>query len=543
MILVIKRTISGFGKVMTILAIAAFVFASCSKPSVNQPIFDRAYALCQDGEYSMSEEYLNNHQSELVQPLSEADSVYLIFLKSMYKAKLALLDYGGIADTTQLNRCIDFYTKTADTEKLAWSLIMKTLKFSYLGNNPQAVLFLRQAEDIANPLTNSELKFYLAYLRFEFDGSTFDLGERGLGLIEKMRPYARSIEQKAYYLSAKVSVFYFNDLIDSTKMYVREFEKIDTTTYSFLSIYGMAFADEEPEKSLRYALKAAEINPWNDVAKLSRIKSYLYLNRLQDALDFYQKSTFLGDGTRFIALEDFYNYYHNHNMAAEADKIAAELITIYHALLKSVNESVRILSASTNYDFEIQELANQNRTQRIIFVAVLLFVIVITLLSAVLVRQRRRHENELARNRQILKESHDKIEELMAQNESADNKREIARLQRKIAEIEGQYAEIYSDGKRLYEAVFANGGHSGQWNKKDYEKFIEYYKTIDFSLIAQIEDDYKGLNPRQLFYKILVCKGFDKEQVMRTMGIQEDGTYRALKSKVEGARKPTLSND
>ena len=518
-------------------AFLAVVLIGCTEESVNQPIFDRAYALCQDGEYNMSEEYLNNHQSELVQPLSEADSVYLIFLKSMYKAKLALLDYTSIADTTQLNRCIDFYTKTADIEKLAWTLIMKTLKTSYLGDNTQAVLYLRQAEDIANPLTNSELKFYIAYLRLEFDGSTFDLGERGLGLIEKMRPYARSIEQKAYYLSAKVSVFYLNDMTDSTKRCLREFEKIDTTTYSFLSIYGMVFADEEPEKSLRYALKAAEINPWNDIAKMSRIKSYLCLNRLQDALDFYHNSTFIGDGTRVIALEEFYKYYHRNHMAAEADKVADELVTTYHSILKGATEGVRVISASTNYDFKIQELANQNRTLRIIFVAVMLFVIAITLLSAVLVRQRRRYERELAQNRQILKESHDKIEELRAAGESADNEREIARLQRKINEIEGRYAEIYSQGKKLYEEIFARGGNSGQWNKRDYERFLEYYKTLDLSLLAQIEEEYSSLNPRQTFFKILQMKGYEKEQVMRTMGIQEDGTFRALKSKVEGLKK------
>ena len=538
----LTSTISKTGFV-GVVAMVAMLLAACSKPSVNQPIFDRAYALCQDGEYNMSEEYLNNHQSELVQPLTEADSIYLIFLKSMYKAKMALLDYNGIADTTQLNRCIDFYTKTADIEKLAWTLIMKTLKYSYLGNNTQAVLFLRQAEDIANPLTNSELKFYLAYLRFEFDGSTFDLGERGLGLIEKVRPYARSIEQKGYYNLAKVSIYYYNNLIDSAKICLREFEKIDTTTYSFLSVYGMVFADEEPEKSLRYALKAAEINPWNDVAKMSRIKSYLYLNRLQDALDFYQKSTFLGDGTRFIALEDFYNYYHSHQMAAEADKIAAELIPMYHKILQSSTEGNRIITTSINYDIDLLKLANRARTQRIIFVAVLLFVAAISLLSTVLVRQRRRHEQELDRNRQILKESHDKIEELRMTDKSAENEREIARLQRKIADIESRYAEIYNEGRKLYNDIFVHNGNSGQWTKKDYEKFLEYYKTLDLSLIAQIEDDYDRLNPRQTFYRLLVEKGFDKEQIMRTMAIQEDGTLRALKSKVESAKRPVLSND
>ena len=526
-----------------VVAVAAVLLAACSKPSVNQPIFDRAYALFQDSEYKMSEEYLNNHQSELVQPLTEADSLYLIFLKSMYKAKFTLLDYNGIADTLKLNRCIDFYTKTADNEKLAWSLYMKALKVAYFGNYSQGILYIRQAEDVAKPLTNSELKFNITYARYCFDGNSFDMGEHGLGLIEKLRPYARTIEQKALYNTAKVCTYYLNGLIDSAKVYMREFEQIDTTSQSFLSIYGFVFADEEPEKSLQYALKAAETNPWSDAVKISQIKSYLYLNRLQDALEFYQNTTLTGEGNKFIILEEFYNYYHRHQMAAEADNAATELIAAYHTILNSVTEGNRVYSASTNYDFEIQEMANRARTQRIIFVAVLLFVVAISLLSTILVRQRRRHEKELDRNRQILKESHDKIEELRMTDKSAENEREIARLQRKIADIESRYAEIYNEGRKLYNDIFVHNGNSGQWTKKDYEKFLEYYKTLDLSLIAQLEDDYDRLNPRQTFYRLLVEKGFDKEQIMRTMAIQEDGTLRALKSKVEGAKRAERMKD
>ena len=151
-------------------------------------------------------------------------------------------------------------------------------------------------------------------------------------------------------------------------------------------------------------------------------------------------------------------------------------------------------------------------------------------------RQRRGYENELAVNRQILKESRDRIEELKAVT-SSDNTKEINRLQAKISEIENRYAELYREGKQLYEQIFVNNGNSGQWNKKDYEKFLEYYKTVDLSLLAQIEDEYPGINPRQTFYKLLASKEYDKPSIMKIMAIQEDVTFRALKSKVESLRR------
>jgi|GEM_PF-4128990 len=523
-------------KLLLSITLAAVLFG-CTQESVNQPIFDRAYALFSDGEYEMSEEYLKNHESDLKQPLSDADSVYLTLLKSLYKGKFTLLDWKSIADTAWLNYCIDFYHKTSDSEKLAWALYLKSVKNMFSGNYATGVVVLRQADDVAKALTNNELKFHITYWRYASEGSSFDLGERGLGLVEKMRPYTRSTDQKAHYLATKINIFYFNGLMDSAKYYIRESEKIDTTNYGFLSEYGFVFAEEDPEKSLRYALKAAEINPWNDAAKMSRIKSYLWLNRLHDAIDFYQSSTFLSDGNRFLVLEDFFHYYHRHGMAAEADRVATELISLYHKILQGATESSRVYTASTNYDFDLLRLANQNRTQRIVFSLVLGFAALIALLMVIFVRQRRRYERELAQNRQILKESHDRIEELRIIGESTENQKEIARLQKKIAEIESKYAEIYSHGKKLYQQIFEQNGNSSQWNKRDYERFLEYYKTLDLSLLAQIEEEYNSLNPRQTFFKILQTKGFEKEQIMRTMCIQEDVTFRALKSKVEGMRK------
>ncbi|MBR6279545.1 MAG: hypothetical protein IKR41_12460, partial [Bacteroidales bacterium] len=168
------------------------------------------------------------------------------------------------------------------------------------------------------------------------------------------------------------------------------------------------------------------------------------------------------------------------------------------------------------------------------------FVILVAAMVFLVVIQKRRYERELSINRQILKESRDRIDELNTLEKSDENDKEIQRLQRKITEIETRYAEIYHDGKILYDSIFVHNGNSGQWNKKDYEKFLEYFKTIDLSLLAQIDDEYPGINPRQTFYKVLVSKGFDKPSIMKTMAIQEDVTFRALKSKVEGLRRKDI---
>ena len=129
-------------------------------------------------------------------------------------ASMSLVAVIGVA-LEKFGTMVNEHRKTSDSEKLAWTLYLKSVKNLFSGDYAKAVVVLRQAEDVAKTLTNNELKFHIAYWRFTADGSTFDLGERGMGLVEKMRPYARSTDQKAHYLDAKISIFYLNGMIDS----------------------------------------------------------------------------------------------------------------------------------------------------------------------------------------------------------------------------------------------------------------------------------------------------------------------------------------
>ena len=255
-------------------------------------------------------------------------------------------------------------------------------------------------------------------------------------------------------------------------------------------------------------------------------------NQTAEAEEYFKNNRFFLSYPNVICYESFYNYYKKIGDYEKATKSADIVIEVKNALINWAN-NYKVSQNSEKYDFQLELLENQNRFQRWVIIFVCL-VALITILAAV---QRRRYEREMSVNRQILKESRDKIDELQALEKSTENDKEIQRLQKKILEIESRYAEIYRDGKILYEQIFLSGGNSSQWNKKDYEKFIEYYKTLNLSLITQIEDDYNGLNPRQMFYKILSVQGFDKAAIMRTMGIQEDVTFRALKSKVEGMKR------
>ena len=522
------------------ITILVLMLSSCAQRSENQPLFDRVYALVNDGEYKMAQDFFDNHKSEIRLPMSKADSMYCGFLEEffdLYNSEADLFVINSFADTVRIGNIIDFYTQNSDKEKLAYSLLLKSLKLFVSLRHNDGIYYLKHAENIIKTLDNSELKYMLASVNLTYRTNNLDFKE-GMPLLDTVAKYAHNQREKD---DSRIVKAFFLNLVQNPD-YNPTVAKLnmrlcmgDSTDYNYLSKYAWVLADDEPEKCERFARKVLTDRPRSaaaDYAKLAILKIYLRRGQTAEAEDFAQKNPIIINFPQLLGYEEFFNHYRQTGDYEKAAKTADIVIMIKNRLIDWVND-YKVSQNSQKFDFDLQQLENQNRFQRWLIA----FVILAALMVVFVIMQRRRYERELSVNRQILKESRDNIDELKAMETSAENEKEIQRLQRKIAEIESRYAEIYREGKVLYEQIFVENGNSSQWNKKDYEKFLEYFKTVDLSLLAQIEDEYYGINPRQTFYKVLVCKGFDKPQIMRTMGIQEDVTFRALKSKVESMKK------
>lgn len=520
--------------------VATLLLVACTQSSVNQPIFDKVYGLINDGEYKMAQEYFNNHKSEICPPMSHADSMYCNFLDEYfdyYNTDDNVFSIKSFADTSRINSLIDYYIKNSDYEKLAYSLLLKSLKLYISAQHNDGVYCLKQAETIIKSLDNSELKYMLASVNLSYNTNNLDC-KAAMPLLDTVAKYAHNQREKNYGRIMK-AFFLFIDHNpdrnpDAAKLNMR-LCVADTTDYYYLSNYAWILADDEPEKCERYARKVLNDRPQSfaaDYAKIAILKLYFRRGLTAEAEEFFQRNPLAVSYPQLIAYEEFYNYYKLIGDYQKAAKMADVVISIKNILINWVND-YKVSQNSQKFDFDLQQLENQNRFQRWI----LAFVILVAAMVFLVVIQKRRYERELSINRQILKESRDRIDELNTLEKSDENDKEIQRLQRKITEIETRYAEIYHDGKILYDSIFVHNGNSGQWNKKDYERFLEYYKTIDLSLLAQIDDEYPGINPRQTFYKLLASKEYDKPSIMKIMAIQEDVTFRALKSKVESLRR------
>ena len=138
-----------------LVATLLLIIASCTQPSVNQPIFDKVYGLINDGEYKMAQEYFNNHKSEILPPMSHADSMYCNFLDEYfdyYNTDDNVFSIKSFTDTLRINNLIDYYVKNSDYEKLAYSFLLKSLKLYISSRHNDGVYCLKQAETIIKSL-------------------------------------------------------------------------------------------------------------------------------------------------------------------------------------------------------------------------------------------------------------------------------------------------------------------------------------------------------------------------------------------------------
>ena len=511
------------------------MFLSCNEKSKNQIILDNVYSLMLLSDYDLAVTYANNHNDEFVVPLSEEDKAYLTLINSMYW--LYILNYYAIDDTIKINQCIETYSNTNDKEKLAWALLLKSGKMyenEELWND--GIYYLKQSEHIANKLNCTELNYQIASLKLNYDGHSMNMQYK-MTLVDSMGKYAQNKIQKAFYYETKSIAFStMLDGIDSAKFYLRKASEYDTVSYWYSVSYILSNIDGDIEKTQKHVDNVLSMSQQSAEATYVQVHLFIKSGLIDKAEEFFATHSPANDFYKIRCNNDFANYYAAKGDYKKSNEFYKDNNKLYNKTYNIISEN-KVAYNSQQYDFDINNLEQQHRSRRTIVVVILIASFTILLLLILLLYQKRRQEKLQNEKKQILKESQERIVALKAADKTDDNIREINRLQNKITEIENRYADIYREGRKLYDDIFSGNANASQWKKNDYEKFIAYYKTIDLSLIAQIEEEYSGLNPRQLFFKILQAKNFEKERIMNTLGIFTDGAFRALKSKVEAKKK------
>lgn len=150
------------------------------------------------------------------------------------------------------------------------------------------------------------------------------------------------------------------------------------------------------------------------------------------------------------------------------------------------------------------------------------------------------HRKTLNRAKRTIAEADRKIKEhtdRIAALERQDSRhaREAKELERKIRRLKDEQAAVINSGKALYDGIVA-GGTTATWKKKDFDEFIEYYRTRRPEAVAEAEEGYSRLSSTHIFYLMLADMGVAGDDMRRILCLT-DGALRTMRSRIKSRKK------
>lgn len=212
-------------------------------------------------------------------------------------------------------------------------------------------------------------------------------------------------------------------------------------------------------------------------------------------------------------------YAQQDNNMVLADQLASKIITLNDSLTKLSRHSLaEAAEYKADNDLALMNSVDEQIRLLLIIIAVTMGLISVSLLSFVIVRRSKWH----------MKKMHERAT-VMAKNE-IKSKKEVKRLTRNISDLHHKHSQIMVDGRRCYEHI-KRGDTVVMWDKKDFQNFMEYYRSQDPDFVLHLETDYNRLSVKLQFFETLYRLGYNDESVAKTMGISYN-TVRANKSRI-----------
>lgn len=184
---------------------------------------------------------------------------------------------------------------------------------------------------------------------------------------------------------------------------------------------------------------------------------------------------------------------------------------------KLKNDTLKDLQLRFDHEVEKHEL--DQKLDRSIIAIVILIGIVIVSVSYVVYK---RHKFKL-----FLTRTQIQIDNYTAQihqlEESGDNvKEQICHLKNKIKELTEIGILRMNRGILLYNQI-KDGGTMVEWDKEDYDMFIDYCDAIDHTTVRQIRKEHRKITPRNLTFLLLCSMGKSDEDIRQIMALSPEG--------------------
>ena len=448
--------------------------------------------------------------------------------KAYYYLLLTQACYKTNRDTPS-DSCIDYsisyYEHNVDNRKLADAYYYKGCLHYIKKEYVEAMYHYKKAEQWADKSRDLRQLFKISEAIAYLNGLS---GNNNMKLQYSLKAMnmAEALRDSAIIASTYYRVYNAFSLIeedDSAYFYAKKIipylnkAKQEDLPY-FLTIVGDAYKDNDTSKAKYYYEQA--LSHKDIISALESLADINYEDGEKDeAYRLWKRALSINDGTpKDIIIYNILEYDIKHGNTNDVLMKVNDIIDSNDSVLNKLkNDTLKDLQLRFDHEVEKHEL--DLKLNRSIIAIVILIGIVIASASYVVYK---RHKFKL-----FLTRTQIQIDNYTAQihqlEESGDNvKEEICHLKNKIKELTEIGILRMNRGILLYNQI-KDGGTMVEWDKEDYDMFIDYCDAIDHTTVRQIRKEHRKITPRNLTFLLLYEMGKNDEDIRRIMALSPEG--------------------
>jgi uncharacterized protein YoxC len=463
-----------------------------------------------------------------------------------------------------LDLAIIYYNKVGNSQKLADAYYYKSFRSRNNLDYPQAILYCKKAERLADQSNDIRLQFKIAENLAFLNGLCGDdllqlqYAQKALNLAQKVQDknwiaYSYNKISFAYYnLGQEDSAFIY---IEKTKPYIESV--YDSDKAAFMMNIGLLYKETDKEKakayfeeSITYGERPEALEHLGDV--------YFAEGKKEEAYNLWRKAlTINGRYEKGNLIYSILSYDLERGKLDEASENLDRVIAIKDSIINVLkNDTIKDLQLRFDHEVAMHEADKKLlSTQRLLLGSA----IVLVLMAFYLFYRKKKEEARQREHQDQLYAYTTEIDQLTANKDKAlahiseleSNKDEnlqkinqleeearnaetaIKKLNLSIQKLLNDAAPKLKEGKMLYDQIM-EGKTALNWSYREEEYFNKYYAATNYQSYNRLRKVKRvtKLSAHNMFYLILKEMGKSDEEVKRIMVLSPEG-LRSIRSRTK----------
>ena len=471
--------------------------------------------------------------------------------------QLGYITYHPLPSDSLLDLALTYYNKVGNHQKQADAYYYKSFRSRINEDYPQAILYCKEAERLADLSKDSHLQFKIAE-NLSFLNSLCGNNLLDLQYAKRALSIAQGVQNKNWmaYCYNRIGFAFANlDQYDSVFYYIKKLipcidNVYDSDKAEALTNIGVLFKEKQPSIAIGYFEKALEHKELP--ITLEHLADVYYAEGNEEkAYNLWKKALTKSGGNNYEKdnlIHSIISYDLERGNIDDVSKNVDEIINIKDSILNKLkNDTIKDLQLRFDHEVAMHEADKKLlSTQRLLLGSA----IVLVLMAFYLFYRKKKEEARQREHQDQLYAYTTEIDQLTANKDKAlahiselesnkdENLQKINQLEKdakdaetaikelnlKIKKLLDEGAPKLKEGKMLYDQIM-EGKTALNWSYREEEYFNKYYAATNYQSYNRLRKVKRvtKLSAHNMFYLILKEMGKSDEEVKRIMVLSPEG--------------------